>query len=122
MSADPDNEYSPTGSPRKSSLTVEDSRVARDGSNVVMRYKKTQQRAREIGHELGVSHLLMGSVRRAANRVRVVAQLIDAESDQQAWAETYDCDITDIFAVQSQVAEHIATACKRRSRLASAFG
>jgi len=125
MSPDPDNEYFSDGITEEiiaHLAKIHGLRVMARTS--VMRYKKTQQRAREIGRELGVSHLLIGSVRRAANRVRIAAQLVDAENDEHAWAETYDCDITDIFDVQSQVAERIAERMQapittgERSRLA----
>jgi serine/threonine-protein kinase len=109
MSADPENEYFSDGITEEiiaHLAKIHGLRVMARTS--VMRYKKTQQRAREIGRDLGVSHLLMGSVRRSQNRVRVSAQLIDAATDEHAWADTYDCDITDIFDVQSQVAQRIA--------------
>jgi adenylate cyclase len=59
-----------------------------------------------------VATLLEGSVRRAGSRVRIVAQLIDAGTDEHLWAETYDRELTDIFAIQSEVAEHIASALR----------
>jgi tetratricopeptide (TPR) repeat protein len=77
-----------------------------------MQFKKREQSLREIGARLRVATLLEGSVRRAGNRVRIVAQLIDAETDQHVWAETYDRQLTDIFAIQSDVALHIAAALK----------
>ncbi len=109
MSADPDNEYFSDGITEEIIAHLSKIHGLRVMARTsVMRYKKTQQRARDIGGELGVSHLLIGSVRRSQNRVRVAAQLVDAATDEHAWAETYDCDITDIFDVQSQVAERIA--------------
>ncbi|MEE9465047.1 MAG: tetratricopeptide repeat protein [Candidatus Neomarinimicrobiota bacterium] len=78
----------------------------------VMQYKNTQKRAREIARELGVAAVLEGSVRRAGDKVRIIGQLIDAETDQHLWAETYDRDLTDIFAIQSDVAGNIAEALK----------
>ena len=63
---------------------------------------------REIGQQLGVAHLLEGSVQRAANRVRVNAQLIDARTDAHLWAQTYDRDLADVFAIQSEIAKAIA--------------
>src|SRR5206468_5029490 len=63
---------------------------------------------REIGQELGVAHLLEGSVQRAANRVRVNVQLIDARTDAHLWAQTYDRDLADTFAIQSEIAKAIA--------------
>jgi TolB-like protein/class 3 adenylate cyclase/Tfp pilus assembly protein PilF len=62
----------------------------------------------EIGKALGVAHLLEGSVQRAANRVRVNAQLIDARNDAHLWAQTYDRDLADVFAIQSEIAKTIA--------------
>src|SRR5437868_6629645 len=75
----------------------------------VMQYKPGLQRnPREIGQQLGVAHLLEGSVQRAANRVRVNAQLIDARTDAHLWAQTYDRDLADVFGVQSEIAKAIA--------------
>ena len=75
----------------------------------VMQYKSGVARnLREIGKALGVSHLLEGSVQRAANRVRVNAQLINAQTDAHLWAETYDRDLADVFAIQSEIAKTIA--------------
>ena len=75
----------------------------------VMQYKTGAQRnLREIGQQLGVAHLLEGSVQRAANKVRVNAQLIDARNDAHLWAQTYDRDLADVFAIQSEIAKAIA--------------
>src|SRR5712671_3310933 len=75
----------------------------------VMQYKSGAPRnLREIGEQLGVAHLLEGSVQRAANRVRVNAQLIDARNDAHLWAQTYDRDLADVFAIQSEIAKAIA--------------
>jgi TolB-like protein/Tfp pilus assembly protein PilF len=63
---------------------------------------------REIGKALGVAHLLEGSVQRSANRVRVNAQLIDTRNDAHLWAQTYDRDLADVFAIQSEIARAIA--------------
>src|SRR5438477_5307314 len=68
----------------------------------VMSYRGTGARnAREIGKALGVSTLLEGSVRRIGNRVRVNVQLINADNDEHIWAEDYDRDLTDVFAIQT---------------------
>src|SRR5437773_199196 len=81
----------------------------------VMQYKTGLQRnLREIGQELGVAHLLEGSVQRAANRVRVNAQLIDARTDAHIWAEHYDRDLADVFAIQSELAEQIVSQLKAK--------
>src|SRR5437867_2699718 len=75
----------------------------------VMQYKSGAERnVREIGEQLRVAHLLEGSVQRSGNRVRVTAQLIDARSDAQQWAEHYDRDLADVFAIQSEIAKAIA--------------
>jgi serine/threonine protein kinase len=75
-------------------------------------YKNTTKNVTEIGQELGVATIMEGSVRRTANRVRIVVQLIDAKTDAHLWAETYDRDLSDIFAVQSDVAQQIAAALR----------
>src|SRR5437763_12793195 len=80
-----------------------------------MQYKTDARRnLREIGQQLGVAHLLEGSVQRAANKVRVNAQLIDARNDAHLWAQTYDRDLADVFAIQSEVAKTIADQLEAR--------
>ena len=75
----------------------------------VMQYKNAVARnLREIGQQLGVAHVLEGSVQRTANRVRVTAQLIDARTDTHLWADRYDRDLADVFAIQSEIAKRIA--------------
>jgi TolB-like protein/Flp pilus assembly protein TadD len=75
----------------------------------VMQYKDAATRnLRQIGQLLGVAHVLEGSVQRIANKVRVNAQLIDAHNDAHLWAQTYDRDLADVFAIQSEIAEAIA--------------
>jgi TolB-like protein/Flp pilus assembly protein TadD len=78
----------------------------------VMAFKKSSRSRREIGEKLGAATLLEGSVRRAGNRVRIVAQLVDAATNEHIWAEIYDRDLTDIFAIQSDVALNIADALR----------
>jgi serine/threonine protein kinase/Flp pilus assembly protein TadD len=78
----------------------------------VMAFKKRDQTLKEIAARLEVQTVVEGSVRRAGDRVRIVAQLIDAASDRHLWAETYDRRLTDIFAIQSDVALHIADALR----------
>jgi len=75
----------------------------------VMQYKTGAARnLREIAQQLGVAHLVEGSVQRVSNRVRVNAQLIDARNDAHLWAQTYDRDLADVFAIQSEIAKAIA--------------
>src|SRR5260370_30778934 len=74
-----------------------------------MQYKSGIARnLREIGQQLRVAHVVEGSVQRSGNRVRVNAQLIDARTDQHLWGETYDRDLSDVFAIQSEIAKTIA--------------
>jgi TolB-like protein/Flp pilus assembly protein TadD len=74
----------------------------------VMAYRGKTQNLREIGKTLGVSNILEGSVRRSGNRVRVNVQLIDATTDEHLWASDYDRDLTDVFAIQTDLAQKIA--------------
>lgn len=76
----------------------------------VMRYKGTDAPVGRIGEELGVSSVLEGTVRRVGDRVRVVSQLIDTHADEHLWSETFDRSLTDIFEIQSDVAQRIAVA------------
>ncbi|MBI4538388.1 MAG: Flp pilus assembly complex ATPase component TadA [Gemmatimonadetes bacterium] len=76
----------------------------------VTRYRERHQSLREVGHDLGVANVLEGSVRRAGNRIRIVAQLYDARTDEHLWGETYDRELVDIFEIQSEVARQIARA------------
>src|SRR6516225_1500270 len=86
---------------------IDDLKVISRGS--VMHYKSGVARnLREIGQQLGVAYLLEGSVQRAANKIRVNAQLIDARTDAHLWAQTYDRDLADVFAIQSEIATAIA--------------
>ncbi len=83
--------------------------IARNSSFV---YKEKNTDVRTIGRELGVRSVLEGSIRRAGNRVRITAQLIDATTGGHLWAERYDRDLTDIFAVQDEVTRQIVSALK----------
>jgi len=75
----------------------------------VMQYKSGVKRnLRQIANELGVAHVVEGSVQRAGNRIRVSAQLIDAKTDAHLWAERYDRPLDDVFAIQSDIAKAIA--------------
>ncbi len=81
----------------------------------VMSYRDAGIRnAREIGKALGVATLLEGSVRRIGNRVRVNVQLINANNDEHIWAEDYDRDLTDVFAIQTDLAQKIAAALQAK--------
>ncbi|MFQ5866060.1 MAG: protein kinase [bacterium] len=77
-----------------------------------MRYKKSDKTLREIGEKLHVATILEGSVRREGDEVRITAQLINTQTDEHIWAETYDREMTHIFAIQSDVAQQIASVLK----------
>src|SRR5262249_28182960 len=83
--------------------------IARNSSFV---YKGRSVDIRTVGRELGVHSVLEGSIRRAGNRVRITAQLIEAENGTHLWADRYDRDLTDIFAVQDDVTHRIVDALK----------
>jgi TolB-like protein/class 3 adenylate cyclase len=75
----------------------------------VMQYKSgTSRNLREIGQQLRVARVVEGSVQRSGNRVRVNTQLVDTRTDHQLWAQTYDRDLADVFAIQSEIAKTIA--------------
>jgi TolB-like protein len=73
-------------------------------------YRGTTKRIPEIAHELGVAYILEGSVQRVGNKVRVTGQLIRGANDEHVWAKSYDRDLTDVFAIQSALAQEIASA------------
>src|SRR6266704_2423062 len=80
----------------------------------VMSYRGKTANVREIGKQLGVSNILEGSVRRSGNKVRVNVQLIDANSDEHIWASDYDRDVTDVFAIQTDLAQKITDALQAK--------
>jgi len=109
LSPDPNDRYFADG------ITEElISTVSRIGSLSVisrasaMKYKDTALPSGQVGKELGVGAILEGSVRKAGNRVRITSQLIEVESDKYIWSESYDRDLTDIFAVQAEIAQQVA--------------
>jgi adenylate cyclase len=110
MSSNPEQEYFADGI--TDGLIMELSRlpslfvISRHSSFV---YKGVSKRAEEIGAALGIRYLLEGSVQRAAERVRITVQLIDAASGAHLWAERYDRELKDIFAVQDDVTQRIVT-------------
>ena len=111
LSADPDEDYFADGITEDviaHLAKVRSLKVISRGS--VMGFKKREKGLREIGALLGVGTIVDGSVRRAGDRVRIVAKLIDATNDEHLWVETYDRDLTDIFAIQTDVALKITAA------------
>ena len=81
----------------------------------VMLYQAGSPRnLRDIGQQLGVAHVVEGSVQRAGGKVRVIAQLIDARTDKHLWAQTYDRELKDVFAIETEVAQAIANALQAK--------
>ena len=115
MSGDPEQEYFSDGITED--IITELSRIgdlfviARNSS---FSYKGKSLKVQEIGRDLGVAHLVEGSVRKAGNRVRVTAQLVEATTGNHVWAERYDRELDDIFAVQDDVTEQITEALQSR--------
>jgi len=79
-----------------------------------MRFKGEKATANRIGQELKVGSLVEGSVRKSKNRVRITVQLVDTQSEEQLWTETYDRELQDIFSVQSDIAQQVANALELR--------
>jgi adenylate cyclase len=113
LSRDPENEYFADGITEDVIAHLSKIHALKVISRTsVMPFKERGRSLREIGATLGATTLVDGSVRRDGDRVRIVAQLVDAETDRHLWAETYDRELTDIFAIQTDVALHIATALR----------
>jgi TolB-like protein/class 3 adenylate cyclase len=111
LSNDPEQQYFVDGITED--LTTDLSRIADMlviSRNTAFTYRNKPLDAKQIGRELGVRYLLEGSVRRSGNEVRVNAQLIDAETDAHLWAERFDRDAGDLFALQNEITSRIAVA------------
>jgi TolB-like protein/Tfp pilus assembly protein PilF len=91
-------------------IRIEELRVASRTSS--FQYKKTSLDSRGIGRRLGISTLLEGSVRKAGNRLRITAQLVDVASDSHLWSEQYDREIEDVFAIQEEIARNVVEALR----------
>jgi adenylate cyclase len=113
MSGEPEQEYFSDGITediitdlsKVSALSV----VAR---NTAFLFKGQSLDVKEVAHKLGVTHVLEGSVRKAGNRVRITAQLIDGAAGDHVWADRFDRDLTDIFAIQDEISKAIVDALK----------
>jgi TolB-like protein/KaiC/GvpD/RAD55 family RecA-like ATPase/tetratricopeptide (TPR) repeat protein len=115
MSPDPADEYFADGMTEEIISTVSGISGLRVISRTsIMRYKKTEKAVKEIGRELEVGSVLEGSFRKAGNRIRVTTQLIDVADDEHLWAQNYDRNLDDVFAVQSDVAKQVAEALRVR--------
>ena len=115
MSPDPNDEFFAEGMTEEIISTVSGiGQLSVISRTSVMRYKGTNKSIEEIGRELKVGSVLEGSLRKAGNRIRVTTQLIDVAEDKHLWAQNYDRNVDDIFAVQSDVAKQVADALKVR--------
>jgi adenylate cyclase len=113
MSDDASNEYFSDGISEEllnMLVGVEGLRVPSRTSSFT--FKGSDKQITEIGEALKVDHVLEGSVRKAGNRIRVTAQLIEVSSDTHLWSETYTREVDDIFAVQDEIAQAIVSALK----------
>jgi TolB-like protein/Tfp pilus assembly protein PilF len=111
LSNDPDQQYFADGITED--LTTNLSRIAHSfviSRNTAFTYRNKPVDTKQIGRELRVRYVLEGSIQRSGNRVRVTAQLIDAETDSHLWAERFDRDIGDLFALQNEITRGIAFA------------
>ncbi len=111
LSKDPEQEYFADGITED--LTTDLSRLANMfviSRNTAFTYRNKPVDTKQIGRELGVRYALEGSVRRSGNQVRVNAQLIDAETDAHLWAERFDSDMSELFALQNEITSRIAVA------------
>ena len=120
MSADPENEFFSDGIAEEILnvlASISDLKVAARTS--AFSYKGTKTNISRIAEELGVTHILEGSVRKSSNQVRVTAQLIKADDGFNVWSQTYDRELINIFAIQDEIAESIAAALKVSLRLES---
>jgi adenylate cyclase len=113
MSADPDNEYFSDGiSEELLNLLTKLPQLKVSSRTSSFAFKGKDIDIPSIARQLGVNTVLEGSVRRAGNRVRITAQLVDATTDSHLWSETYDREVEDIFAVQDEIAKNIVAALR----------
>ncbi len=111
MSADPEQEYFSDGISEDIITSLSKlSNLAVIARNSSFTYKGRSEKVQEIAKELGVRYVVEGSVRKAGNRVRITAQLIEGGTGTHLWAERYDRELTDIFAVQDEVTQEIVSA------------
>ncbi len=113
MSPDPNDAYFADGMTEELITTLskagELTLIARTS---IMQYKNTTKRISSIAHDLGTGTLIEGSVRKAANKVRITVQVFDGATENHIWAENYDRDLNDVFEIQSDVAKKVADALR----------
>jgi len=122
MSGDPEQEYFADGMVEEIITALSRIRwlfvIARNSS---FTFKGRAVDVKQVGRELGVRYVLEGSVRKAANRVRITAQLVDAATGNHVWAERYDRELPDIFAVQDEITERVVAAIEPQLYAAENF-
>jgi adenylate cyclase len=115
LSQDPNDSYFADGMTEELISTISNLRdLSVISRTSAMRYRGANKSIREIGSELGSGSIIEGSVRKAGNKVRIIAQLIDVEADRHLWSQSYDRDLTDVFAIQGDIAEQVARSLETR--------
>ncbi|HXQ93488.1 MAG TPA: adenylate/guanylate cyclase domain-containing protein [Nitrososphaerales archaeon] len=115
LTSDPEDEFFSDGLTEEMISTISQIQELRVISRTsIMRFKKASKSLGEIGRELGVGSVLEGSMRKYGKKIRVTAQLIDVETDEHLWSQNYDRDLSDVFAIQSDIAKNIAESLKIR--------
>jgi TolB-like protein len=113
MSSDPEQDYFSDGiSEEILNLLVRVEGLSVASRTSAFSFKGSDENLAEIADVLGVDHILEGSVRKSNDRVRITAQLIDAQSDRHLWSETFDRELTDIFAIQDDISGAIVEALR----------
>src|SRR5205085_2091697 len=113
MSGDPEQEYFSDGI--SEDITTDLSKVSAlevIARNTAFTFKGQSVNVCEVARKLGVTHVLEGSVRKVGNQVRITAQLIDGKTGGHVWADRFDRDLTDIFAIQDEITKEIVRALK----------
>jgi adenylate cyclase len=114
LSGDPDREYFADGISADVISRLSSGSFPVIARNSTFTYKGSAVNVQQVGRELGARYVVEGSVRRAGDRIRISAQLIDATNDHHVWAETYDRELEDLFAIQDEITQSIASAVGMR--------
>ncbi len=113
ISPDPDDSYFADGITEEIISTISSvSGLTVTSRTSVMGYKGTTKKVGEIGRELVVGSILEGSFRKAGNKIRVTCQLIDVSDDSHVWSQSYERELNDIFAIQTEIAKHVANSLR----------
>ncbi|MBT8448758.1 MAG: hypothetical protein KJO69_03660, partial [Gammaproteobacteria bacterium] len=118
MSADPDQEYFSDGiSEEILNVLAQVPKLHVTSRSSAFTFKNSNLKLSEIAKQLQVSNILEGSIRKSGNRIRITAQLIEAETDKHLWSETFDRELDDIFAIQDEISHAIVLALKDKLNL-----